>query len=168
MMPPASAVHFLVPAMQYVEAGSVLNDATGRLLNRPVQVKLFQAKGARTCKHALEIGARSFTSVSAILKTNCDRQRPPAGRTPCSFRRGHRDQNGWPRGPSGLPPMKRLHPRQPRHQALKAPTPIEVEVNPVRVAAPGQDVAACDAPASTGSPAELSRSPGGAATPRTH
>jgi hypothetical protein len=30
--------------------------------------------------------------------------------------------------------MKRLHPRQPRHQALKPPTPIEVEVNPVRVA----------------------------------
>jgi hypothetical protein len=39
MMPPASAAHFLVPAMQYVEAGSVLNDAAGRLLKRPVQVR---------------------------------------------------------------------------------------------------------------------------------
>jgi transposase len=52
------------------------------------------------CTRAIEIGARSFTSVSSILKTNRDRQRPPAGRDPCSFRRGHPDRNGWPRGPS--------------------------------------------------------------------
>jgi transposase len=33
------------------------------------------------CDHALEIGARSYTSVTSILKTNLDRKRPHPPRT---------------------------------------------------------------------------------------